>query len=131
MNLTHRVHSVHNVPRHPAKHIQCKASTYPILPQFFETYVEHVCPLKGPDLAKESRGLTCLDGLRAPPLMDQASIVDITSKTPEFLRGVIMALLLEGSDESLEKAAFLLSNAQVLDMARGVFLEVEMASLHD
>jgi len=94
--------------------------TYPLLPQFFDAYVQHVCPLKQSTMVRDHLGISCIDDLTVPPLMDQAEITEIVLQAPRSSRGLVMDLLVRGE---LDKAVFVLRNADVLEIVHQLYQE--------
>ena len=101
------------------------ATTHPVLPGFLHAYVQHVCPLKRTTLVRDHLGMSCLDDLVVPPLMDQASITATVDNVPPSTRGLVMYLLLRGD---LDRAAFVIRNADTVELVHDMFQEVMRSS---
>jgi hypothetical protein len=97
-----------------------KVRAFPVHPQFLQTYAEHVCPLKQTTLVRDHLGISCLDDLVVPPILDQVEITDIANGAPPTIRGLVMHLLINGQ---MDKVAFLLQNAEIIEVTHTLFQE--------
>jgi len=66
---------------------------YPVLGQYLNNYVVHVCPIK-------RQPEQCLTNMRIPPLLRQAEIVDMVDQVPDVgtLKGLVMETMAQGED---------------------------------
>lgn len=115
-----------SVPKTVPTSVRCRATTpapattHPVLPGFLHAYVQHVCPLKRTTLVRDQLGMSCLDDLVVPPLMDQAAILATVERVPPSTRGLVMDLLVRGE---LDRAAFVIRNAETVELVHDLFVE--------